>query len=93
MWMVEYTYDDQTERRDAARPAHRAYLASLVDRGDMIAYGRFDDDLTPGALLIYVGETADAIEGLIAADPFVRDSLVSHHRIRKWDGMWRSPSA
>ncbi len=86
--MVEYTYDERSERRDTARPAHRAYLASLVDAGQMLAYGRFDDDEQPGALLIAIGDTSGDVERLIAADPFVQEGLVPHHRIRKWDGNW-----
>lgn len=92
MWMVEYAYDDQTELRDEFRPEHRAYLEGLLNSGRMFAYGRYTDGLEPGALLIYLGETMEAVEDLIAKDPFVREGLVPHHRIRMWDGNWSGSS-
>lgn len=87
-WMIEYTYDAQDERRDEHRAAHRAYLASLVDTGQMLAYGRFDDDEPAGALLMVEAPSVDDVDALLAHDPFVEQGLVPGIRKRRWAGTW-----
>ena len=87
---IEYAYDDRAAERDRHRPAHRAYLASLADEHRMLAYGRYDDDGAPGALLVCEAERLDEVEALIAADPFVRAGLVPEHRIRVWPAVFGS---
>lgn len=87
-WMVEYSYDAQDARRDEHRAAHRAYLASLVDTGQMLAYGRFDDEQSPGALLLVEAPSSADVEALTAQDPFVQQSLVPDIRMRRWAGTW-----
>ncbi|MEX0913698.1 MAG: YciI family protein [Demequina sp.] len=88
MWMVDYTYNDQHQARDQHRPAHRAFLAALVDTGQMLAYGRFDDDGPAGALLIVEAPSAVAVADLLADDPFAREGLISDTRVRRWAGVW-----
>ena len=92
LWMIEYTYDDNTAGRDQHRPAHRAYLEDLREAGDMVAFGRFEDDGVPGALLIAHAATRDSVEALIAEDPFVTQGLVATYRIRQWGGTWEPPA-
>lgn len=87
MWMIEYQYDDQSQLRDVHRPDHRAYLASLMEDGRMLAYGRFDDDGAPGAMLLAKAPTADEVETLVSQDPFVLHGLVPSHRVRRWAGV------
>jgi uncharacterized protein YciI len=87
-YMVEYTYTDATELRDAHRPEHRDYLASLVPTGQMVAYGRFGEDGPAGALLLIEAPNAAEVESLLANDPFMRHGLVGSHRVREWVGTW-----
>jgi uncharacterized protein YciI len=87
-YMVEYTYTDAADLRDEHRPAHRGYLESLVPSGQMLAYGRFGEDGPAGALLLISAESVDEVDGLIAADPFVKNGLVGSHRVREWIGTW-----
>ena len=74
-YMVEYIYDDRSHLRDAHRPEHRAYLASLVQTGKMIAFGRYDDTESPGALLLFESSTSEEVEGMVRRDPDVTQGL------------------
>ncbi|WP_084103908.1 YciI family protein [Demequina sp. NBRC 110056] len=85
---IEYAYDERSAERDAHRPAHRAYLAEQAAAGRMLAYGRYDDDAPPGALLVCEAATVADVEAIIAADPFVTAGLVAEHRIRIWPAVW-----
>lgn len=87
-WTIEYAYDDRSDARDVHRPAHREYLGDLADRGTMLAYGRYDDQGAPGALLVCEAKDVDAVESIIAGDPFVEAGLVPEHRIRRWPAVW-----
>ncbi|MBN2177105.1 MAG: hypothetical protein JW722_05540 [Demequinaceae bacterium] len=87
-YTIEYDYDDRTEERMAVRPDHLAYLNELVDEGTMLAFGRYDDDGEPGALLIVEADDADEVEELIRHDPYVIAGLVPSHRIRNWPVIW-----
>jgi hypothetical protein len=91
--MIEYTYDSRSELRDVHRAEHRAYLAKLADRGDMRAYGRFEDDQTPGAMLIAVADDAHKVEDFVSHDPFVIAGLVPDHRVRHWVGTFADGDA
>jgi uncharacterized protein YciI len=85
---IEYAYDERSDARDEHRPAHRAYLASCAQDGTMLAYGRYDDDGAPGALLVCEASDIDEVEKLVAGDPFVRAGLVPEHRIRVWPAVF-----
>ncbi|MCJ7827255.1 MAG: YciI family protein [Demequinaceae bacterium] len=87
-YMIEYTYDDRTEERMSHRPDHLAYLNGLVDTGTMLAFGRFDDDGEPGALLIVETDDSETVEGIVSHDPYVVSGLVPSHRIRSWPVIW-----
>lgn len=87
-FMIEYAYDERSDERDALRPAHRAYLAALAEQGTMLAYGRYDDGGAPGALLVCEAEDLDAVESVLAADPYMEAGLVPEHRIRIWPAVW-----
>lgn len=90
MWAIEYRYDEaQDQERAEVRPEHRAYLASLMDAGVMLAYGRFDDDGAPGALLLAEALDANAVEAYLADDPYMRAGLVGSHTVRPWAGIVR----
>lgn len=90
MWAIEYQYDPaQDQERASVRPEHRAYLASLMDAGVMLAYGRYDDDGAPGALLLAEATDSDSVETHLADDPYMRAGLVRSHVVRPWAGVVR----
>jgi uncharacterized protein YciI len=69
VFAVEYVYDPQSaDVRDEHRPAHRAWLASLVEDGRILASGPFADGT--GALLIFKAADETALNRLLTEDPF-----------------------
>jgi uncharacterized protein YciI len=85
MFAVHYTYDDRAAERDAVRPQHRAFLENLADAGVALAYARYEDAGLPGALLIFTGESADAIESLLDDDPYALAGLIVAREVRIWN--------
>ena len=64
--VIEYSQD--REKVEAARPAHRAYLTTLIQKGELFASGPFEDGY--GALIVYEADSPEVVEALMAADPF-----------------------
>jgi len=90
-YAVRYTYDERADVRDVVRPEHRAYLTGLADQGAVLGSGPFADDDAPGALLVFRADDEDALDALLAADPFAREGLVARTEVRAWDvviGPW-----
>lgn len=88
---VELVFGDNQEERLAVRPAHRAYLAQLVERGVLLVSGPWEDQT--GALLVY--EVADEAElrEVLAADPYTPAGVVAETRVHEWQvlmGTWVS---
>jgi uncharacterized protein YciI len=66
-----------------ARPAHREYLAGLMERGKLVISGPFSDDR--GGLLVYEAETPAEAEQLVAEDPFAKQGVFVSWEIRSWN--------
>ncbi|MEU4442803.1 YciI family protein [Actinosynnema sp. NPDC050801] len=86
---VELVFGDNQDERLAVRPAHREYLATLVERGVLLVSGPYADQ--SGALLVY--EVADEAElrEVLAADPYTRAGVVAGTRVHEWQtlmGAW-----
>lgn len=81
MWIVELAFTG-TPERIAARPMHRERLAALHDKGIVRTAGPFDDD--SGALIVVDVEDRDAVDALIADDPYFRTPGVAIVGIRCW---------
>lgn len=90
LYAVHYIYDERFDERMALRPEHLEYLDALVADGRLLAYGRFTDDLAPGALFIYLGDTPEQVDAMVEGDPFVSQGFVPHHFVRTWParGTW-----
>lgn len=83
IFAVEYVYDAASaEVRDEHRPAHRAWLASLVDQGRVLATGPFEDGA--GALLIFVADDEKELNETLAQDPFADAGAISGAKITEW---------
>jgi uncharacterized protein YciI len=76
-----YTPDAATITK--ARPAHRDYLAGLIQQGKLVISGPFTDDR--GGLLIYEADTSAEVEKLIAGDPFATQGVFVSWEIRPWN--------
>lgn len=92
-YAIRYEYDGRSAERDALRPDHRAYLAGLAEQGVALAYGRFDDDGDPGAVLLFEAGSTEQVQELLAADPFVVAGLVPRYEVRRWAGVFAPPPA
>jgi uncharacterized protein YciI len=71
------------DRRLPFRAAHLALAKDAVARGELILGGALADPIN-GAVLLWDCETTAPIEAFVAADPYVRNGLVTAWRIRKW---------
>lgn len=80
-FVATYAYTPDTTTRDAVRPAHREWLASLGDT--LVLSGPTDAD---GAVLVFEAADAAAVEGLLDADPFTVDGgVVASRTVVGWN--------
>ena len=70
------------ERIPGTRPAHRAYLGGLKDRGQVVVAGPFAGD--SGALIIYEADSEDEVRRLIGEDPFSQAGVFDQVELREW---------
>ncbi|MEU7629181.1 YciI family protein [Nocardia sp. NPDC049220] len=83
IFAVHYDYSERfVAQRDTHRPAHRAWLSSLVESGAVLSSGPYPDG--SGALLIFQSDDAATLRDLLAQDPFVRENLVDDVRAIEW---------
>jgi uncharacterized protein YciI len=74
---------DYAERRTAFRSQHLALAQSYQSRGQLILGGALADPVD-SALLLFRAESEEIVKEFVAADPYVRNGLVLHWRIREW---------
>jgi uncharacterized protein YciI len=80
------TYDyvpDILDRRGPLREEHLANVGREVDTGRLLSAGAVGDPPT-GALFVWTAGSEDAVAGFVAADPYVREGLVTAHAVRPW---------
>jgi uncharacterized protein YciI len=80
---VQYHYDQRHDLRDQVRPAHRAYLLGLAERGLLLGSGPYADG-EAGALLVFAAADRAALDALVAEDPFSREGLIAQLDVREW---------
>lgn len=81
VFALNYTYGGPAEILAEHRPAHRAFLRELHERGVNLASGPLGDD---GALIVLRAGSAEEVERLIQDDPLVVHGAVTAHEIREW---------
>ena len=74
---------DYVSRRADFRQAHLTYAAEAVARGDLLLGGALADPVD-GAVLLFQGASPKVAEAFAAADPYVRNGLVTAWRVRRW---------
>ncbi len=79
----EIAMEPGDEQRLAVRPEHREYVHRLFADGHIRMSGPLADDT--GAVLVYAAADLDAARELIAADPYVREGVVSEVSLREWN--------
>ena len=73
-------YGNNKEGLKANHPAHRTYLRTYLENGQLRAAGPFEADA--GALWILDAETAEAVEQIIKGDPLVKAGVITGWKIR-----------
>jgi uncharacterized protein len=74
---------DYVERRAAFRAEHLALARAAHARGELILGGALADPVD-GAVLLFKCDSPSPFEAFVAADPYVKNGLVTRWRIRAW---------
>ena len=74
---------DYGERRVPFRAEHLALARAAHARGELVLGGALADPID-GAVLLFRGDSPAAAEAFAAADPYVRNGLVTRWRVRAW---------
>lgn len=81
-WIREFAMHADDPERLAVRPAHREYVARLFETGSIRMSGPLVGD--EGAVMIYVAPSRDAVEELVAQDPYTLAGVVHDVSLREW---------
>lgn len=73
-------YGDDKDRLKVNHPAHRAYLRSFLENGQLRAAGPFADDA--GALWVLDADSKEAAEEIVRGDPLVEAGVITSWAIR-----------
>jgi uncharacterized protein len=85
VFAVLYHYADGSDAlRDEHRPAHREFLNAEHGDVEVLAFGAWADDDTPGALIIARGPDAATVASTMDSDPFRTVGAVVGRDIREW---------
>ena len=74
---------DYLERRGQYRELHLAHAWDAQARGELVLAGALADPADV-AVLLFESESTEAAERFAAADPYVKNGLVSSYRVRPW---------
>ena len=81
------TYDyvtDVLEKRTPFRADHLARVKALHEAGKCLFAGAFEP-AKDGALFVFRVDSAAEIEEFVRNDPYVKNGVVTGHRIRPWN--------
>jgi uncharacterized protein YciI len=81
------TYDyvpDVLQKRAPHRDAHLALAREWLAAGKIALAGAFDPP-TDGALFVFKVDSAAEVEAFVAKDPYVKNGVVTGHRVRPWN--------
>lgn len=74
---------DYVQRRTPFRAEHLALARAAQARGELVLGGALADPVD-AAVLLFKGDSPAAAEAFAAADPYVRNGLVTRWRVRTW---------
>jgi uncharacterized protein len=74
---------DYMERRGSFRGAHLQLAWAAHERGDLVLGGALGGP-TDTAVLLFKGDSPEAVEAFAKADPYVTHGLVKTWRVREW---------
>jgi uncharacterized protein YciI len=74
---------DYAERRTPFRGEHLSLARAAHARGELVLGGALANPID-GAVLLFRGDSPVVAEAFAAADPYVRNGLVTRWRVREW---------
>ncbi len=74
---------DVLEKRAPFRAEHLVLAREYRAAGKLVLAGAFDPP-TDGALLVFKAESVAEVEAFVARDPYVKNDVVTRHRVRPW---------
>jgi uncharacterized protein YciI len=84
-YLLFYDYaSDYLERRPHFRGEHLALAWAAVERGELVLGGALAEP-ADAAVLLFQGESPEVVERFVAADPYVKNGLVTGWRVRPWN--------
>lgn len=82
-YAVNYFYAAEPEHLAEVRPQHRAWLASQLEAGNLLASGPMVG--YPAALLIWQADDVEALAALLDQDPFDLANMIGERTISEWN--------
>ena len=89
VFAVTYLYSAEPDELNLIRPSHRAWLGERLAEGTLLASGPMVNN--PTALLIWRGESVEALATLLNDDPFDIAGYIGERTITEWNpvfGPW-----
>lgn len=84
-YLLIYTVaPDYLEKRGAYRKEHLKLAESLHQNGQLLMGGALADPADK-TILLFRGESPEAAEAFVQADPYVKNGLVLSWEIREWN--------
>jgi uncharacterized protein len=74
---------DYLERRGEFRNEHLTLAWEAEARGELVLGGALADPVD-AAVLLFRGDSPEVAERFVAADPYVKNGLVTRWRVRPW---------
>jgi uncharacterized protein len=84
LFVLNYRYVSNTETISQHRPEHREYLRGLFDSGKLRMAGPTGEPGPAGGLIILDVNSAEEVEDIARADPFLKRGVVVEHSISSW---------
>jgi uncharacterized protein YciI len=79
-----YDYvENVLERRAPFREAHLAHARGYKEDGRLVMAGALGKPPT-GAMFVFLVEDPADVEAFVASDPYVRNDIVTGHRVVPW---------
>lgn len=83
-YLMFYEYSaDYLERRGEFREEHLTLAWESQARGELVLGGAFAEP-ADGAVLLFQCSSPEVAEQFAAADPYVKNGLVTSYRVRSW---------
>jgi len=84
-FVLSYDYvPDVLEKRTPFRAEHLGNVKALHAAGKLLFAGAFDPP-SDGALFAFRVDSAAEVEAFVRSDPYVKNGIVTAHRIRPWN--------